>query len=106
MEENQFQIREEYRYFAFISYSHKDMAWAKWIQRKLENYRLPAQIRKKHVGLPQKIAPVFRDGTDLAGAVLEDTLRQELERSQYLIVICSPNSVSSSYVSSEVEHFL
>lgn len=106
MEEMQYELREEYRYFAFISYSHKDMSWAKWLQSKLENYRLPAQIRKKHIGLPQKIAPVFRDETDLAGPVLEEALQRELESSQYLIVICSPNSVASSYVNDEIRHFL
>ena len=100
------ELREQYRYFAFISYSHKDMAWARWLQKKLEGYRLPAQIRQKYMDLPQKIAPVFRDETDLAGPVLEEALQRELESSQYLIVICSPNSVASSYVNDEIRHFV
>ena len=25
---------EEYTYYAFISYSHKDEQWAKWLQRR------------------------------------------------------------------------
>ena len=29
---------QEYRYFAFVSYSRKDMPWAKWLQKKLQNY--------------------------------------------------------------------
>ena len=100
------ELREQYRYFAFISYSHKDMAWARWLQKKLESYRLPAQLRQKYMDLPQKIAPVFRDETDLAGPVLEEALQRELESSQYLIVICSPNSVASTYVDDEIRHFV
>ena len=26
----------EFNYDAFISYSHRDMAWARWLQRRLE----------------------------------------------------------------------
>ena len=44
-----------YRYFAFISYSSKDVKWAEWIQKKLETYRLPSKIRKEHSDLPEKI---------------------------------------------------
>ena len=106
MENVTYPVRESYRYFAFISYSHKDMAWATWLQKKLESYRLPTQLRKKYNGLPKKIGRVFRDKTDLTGAVLENALRQELENSQYLIVICSANSVNSGYVNKEVEYFL
>ena len=31
--------------FVFISYSHKDVKWAKWLQRKLEWYRLPTEAQ-------------------------------------------------------------
>lgn len=106
MSQTQYEVREEYRYYAFISYSHKDKALAKWVQTRLETYRLPTQIRKKHIDLPKRIGPIFRDETDLAGSVLEDALRQELTTSQYLIVICSPHSAASTYVNDEIRHFL
>ena len=32
--------------FAFVSYKREDEKWAKWLQQKLENYKLPAVIRK------------------------------------------------------------
>lgn len=98
-------VRQSYDYYAFISYSRKDEKWAKWLQNRLETYRLPASIRKNNVDLPQKIAPVFRDKTDLAGIVLEDALHRELEASKYLIVICSPNSAASEYVNKEIAYF-
>lgn len=99
-------VRKEYSYFAFISYSRKDEKWAEWLQTRLENYRLPAALRKENVDLPAKIFPVFRDKTDLSGVGVEDSLHRELEASKYLIVICSKNAGASEWVSKEVEYFI
>ena len=35
---------EEYRYWAFISYSHQDEAWARWLHGALETYRVPRRL--------------------------------------------------------------
>ena len=57
-------------YYAFVSYSHKDQKWAEWIQRAIKHYKLPAVIRKEAQSpLPKRIAPVFRDATDLGVGV-------------------------------------
>lgn len=100
-----------YTYYAFVSYSHKDEKWGKWIQNALEHYRLPAAVRKE-VGkpLPEKIHPVFRDDTDLGACRLEAGLQQELEQSRFLIVVCSPNSAKPNtegkhWVNEEVVRF-
>ena len=74
-----------YRYFAFISYSSKDVKWAKWLQRKLEGYRFPAKLKKEHTELPKRIFPVFRDATDLSGVVLEESLQKELGESVHVL---------------------
>ena len=101
----------DYTYYAFVSYSHKDAKWAEWIQRAIEHYKLPAVIRKEaQKPLPKRIAPVFRDATDLGVDVLVDGLHAELENSRYLIVVCSPNSAKSNaegknFVDEEVRHF-
>lgn len=101
----------EYTYFAFVSYSHKDEKWAKWIQTALESYRLPAAVRKEAgKALPPRIHPVFRDATDLSVGKLVDNLRQELEQSRFLIVVCSPHSARPNeqgkhWVNEEVERF-
>lgn len=104
-------MKNEFTYYAFISYSHKDAKWAEWIQRAIEHYKLPAVIRKEaQKPLPKRIAPVFRDATDLGVDVLVDGLHAELENSRYLIVVCSPNSAKpnaegKSFVDEEVRHF-
>lgn len=102
---------ERYSYYAFVSYSHKDAKWAAWIQRAIEHYKLPAVVRREaQKPLPKRIAPVFRDATDLGVDVLVDGLHAELESSRYLIVVCSPNSAKPnadgrSFVDEEVRHF-
>ena len=101
----------DYIYYAFVSYSHKDGKWAKWIQNALERYRLPAALRREaEKPLPIRIHPVFRDSTDLGVGKLAETLRKELDQSKYLIVVCSPNSARPNeegkhWVNEEVARF-
>ncbi|MBI4028147.1 MAG: toll/interleukin-1 receptor domain-containing protein [Verrucomicrobia bacterium] len=55
---------KEYTYYAFISYSRKDEKWAKWLQKKLETYRLPSALCRESDGkVPNYTRPVFRDLT-------------------------------------------
>lgn len=95
-----------YEYFAFISYKRDDEKWAKWLQKKLESYSLPTAIRKKDPELPNKIRPVFRDQSELSGGNLKAEIEKGLNGSKYLIVICSPRSAQSPWVSKEVQHFI
>ena len=44
---------DEYKYLAFISYKREDEKWAKWLQHKLEHYKLPTSIRKADPSLPE-----------------------------------------------------
>lgn len=91
---------------AFISYKSEDKRWAGWLQRKLERYRIPKQIRSKYPDLPSKIDHIFRDDTDLSGGVLRESLIKEVRNSQYLIVVCSPRATKSKWVDEEIETFI
>lgn len=91
--------------FAFISYNHQDVKWAKWLRRKLEWYRLPSEIHNEFED-SRYIRPVFRDRDELNAGVLNDELRRRLEASRFLIVICSPHTASSKWVSDEVQAFI
>ncbi len=95
-----------YTYYAFISYKREDERWAKWLQRKLESYRLPSLVRSEHPSLPRYIRPIFRDSTDLVGGILAERLHEELEKSRYLIVICSPATKKSEWVDKEAATFI
>ncbi len=93
-------------YFAFISYKSEDEKWAKWLQKKLEGYGFPIALRKEKPSLPAKIKPIFRDKSDLSGGNLKNEIEKGLRESKYLIVICSPKSAKSPWVSKEVEYFI
>ena len=98
-----------FRYSAFISYSHADEEWAKWLHKSLETYRLPRRLvgRETEFGpVPQRLAPVFRDRDELATATnLGDILTAALEQSACQIVICSRKSAKSRWVNEEIKTF-
>lgn len=91
--------------YAFISYSHKDVKWAKWLQKKLEWYRLPTEAHNELTD-SRYLRPVFRDRDTLTSGVLNDELLSHLESSKYLVVLCSPNSAQSEWVSDEIKAFM
>src|SRR5438270_7821306 len=96
----------EFKYWAFISYSHQDEAWAQWLHRALETYQVPRRLvgRVSSVGkVPRRLFPVFRDRDELPGAAdLGDTIQNALIHTRYLVVICSPRSAVSRWVNEEV----
>lgn len=99
----------DYRYKAFLSYSHEDRRWARWLHRALEGYRVPSRLvgqRGLHGEIPRRLNPVFRDREDLtAHADLGSRITTALETSQFLIVICSPAAAKSKWVNEEVIKF-
>ena len=97
---------QSYTNIAFISYKREDERWAKWLQRKLEHYRIPSVVCQENPNAPKKLRPIFRDKTDLTSGTLEGGLRQALLDSHYLIVICSPNATKSNYVNLEAQTFV
>ena len=99
-------MEQDFKYFAFISYSSKNEKWAKWLHSKLEHYHIPTALCKDNPNIPKKIRPVFWYKKDLSGSRLKEALEKELEVSRYLIVICSPDSAKSEWVNDEVKSFI
>ncbi|MBO5557051.1 MAG: toll/interleukin-1 receptor domain-containing protein [Oscillospiraceae bacterium] len=93
---------DEYVYDAFISYSHRDLKWARWVQRRLETFHSPRELSGP---TGKRRLRVFRDQTDLTGVELQMALQKELRASRFLIVICSPSSAASRWVDGEVRTF-
>lgn len=98
-------MEQQYKYFAFISYSSKDTEWGKRLQRKLEHYRMPATLCSEHGWQRTPIKPVFFAPTDIQPGGLTEELQERLKASRHLIVICSPNSAQSEWVGKEIEFF-
>ena len=94
-------------YNAFISYRHAplDSKVAEHVQKSLEHFHIPGAIRKK-TG-KKKIERIFRDKDELPiTSDLTDTISNALEKADYLIVICSPSTKESLWVSREIKYFL
>ena len=94
-------------YNAFISYRHAplDSKVAEDVQRSLEHFSIPSSIKKK-TGR-KKIERIFRDKDELPiTSDLTETISNALEKAEYLIVICSPNTKESMWVKREIQFFL
>ncbi len=96
------------RYRAFISYSHHDRKAAEWLHRALETYRAPRRLATTGGETPsQALTPIFRDRDELSASPdLGEVIRGALDRSDAMIVLCSPASASSRWVDQEVAYFL
>lgn len=98
-----------FRYRAFISYSHQDKAWADWLHRSLESYRIPQRLVGQETAagvVPRRLLPIFRDRDELASATdLGRKVNEALSQSANLVVICSPHSAKSHWVNEEVLAF-
>lgn len=99
----------KFRFKAFISYSHVDKSWSDWLQNALEGYRVPKHLvgSKGEFGpVSKRLAPVFRDREDLSSASdLSGKIKQALEQSETLVVICSPAAAASEWVNEEIRYF-
>jgi Tfp pilus assembly protein PilF len=98
------------RYSAFISYNHRDRAWAAWLHRELERYRLPKALvgRESPIGrLGRRLPPVFQDREELAASTdLASSVLEALGAADSLIVICSTDGAGSRWVNEEVRAFI
>ena len=98
-----------FRYRAFLSYSHRDTAWAKWLHAALEGYRIDKDLagRATPAGpVPKTLRPIFRDREDFsAGHSLTEQTAAALETSRFMVVLCSPNAARSPYVNEEIRRF-
>src|SRR5262249_30923578 len=99
----------EFKYWAFLSYSHRDKKWGDWLHKALETYRLPRRLIGKESRdgkVPQRVYPIFRDREELpVSADLGININEALRESRYLIVICSPHAAQSRWVGEEIKTY-
>lgn len=98
-----------FRYKAFVSYSWADATWGNWLQKAIETYRAPSALVGKEGALgpvPARLHPLFKDREEeAAGASIGAAVETALAASEFLIVVCSPNSAKSKWVDREVAWF-
>ena len=97
------------RYFAFLSYSHKDQVVADWLHDELEKFRVPYALHGRLTEngvIPKRLAPIFRDRHELAASSdLGMEIEEALASSQFLVVLCSPDAAKSRWTNAEIETF-
>ena len=97
------------RYWAFLSYSHKDSEIADWLHGALEKYRVPRTLVGRETSrgtIPAGFSPIFRDRHELAASGdLGHTIREALAESRCLIVLCSPEAARSRWTNEEIFAF-
>ncbi len=95
----------ERNYKAFISYRHKplDMETAKKLHRRIEQYVIPKELRRNG---EKKLGLVFRDQDELPiSNNLTENISMALDHSEYLIVVCTPDTPESVWVQREIAYF-
>lgn len=102
-------MKTERNYRAFISYDQEDAEWGTWLQSALEAYPIPKSLigsQGSWGAIPGSLRPVFRDRSDLpAGASYDAAIQSVIDKSDHLIVVCSPRSAKSTYVDDEIRRF-
>jgi len=96
-------MSEQFKYDAFISYKHSDhdKAVAAKLQKMLESYKPPKSVCKDF-----KQWHVFRDETELpTSSNLSGDIKDALEKSRFLIVVCSKETKESRWCMEEIEYF-
>ena len=102
-------VNRTQRYWAFLSYSHKDGDRADWLHRALERFRVPRTLVGRPTpwgAVPAGFSPIFRDRHELAASGdLGITIRDALAASRCLIVLCSPDAAASRWTNEEILAF-
>ncbi|MBQ6488222.1 MAG: TIR domain-containing protein [Solobacterium sp.] len=94
------------KYIAFISYRHKplDKSVAVKLHQAIEHYVIPRGLRKDG---RKNLGKVFRDQDELpVSNNLTENIFEALDNSEYLIVICTPDTPESVWVANEITYFL
>ncbi len=99
------------KYDVFISYRTSispDREAAEQLQAILESFPIPRELKARIVSptMFRNRLVVCRDVTELtAGHDLDAAILEKLERSRWLIVVCSPDTKDSLYCKTEVKYF-
>lgn len=91
-------------YSAFLSYTDADRAAVERLQSRLENYRFPKKLAAR-LGF-DRIKPVCVDRSEMrAASDLGEAIKNSLDRSDFLIVACTPRTPESFWVGEEIAYF-
>lgn len=91
------------KYAGFISYAHKNEVIAARLHKALETFNAPKTLQ---IAEGKTLKPIFRDAAELtAHHSLSEKIRDAVQNSNYLIVLCSPAAKASHWVNEEIRLF-
>ena len=110
-------MKEKFKYYALITHETggDDEKWAKWLKRRIENYRIPVETVVRLRGDEEEDARRVADATAADAHSVPKRLSVALGESEYtsfsdaarcLIVICSPRGARSGKVREYVKLFV
>jgi len=96
-----------YRYKAFITYAHQNVAFARWLRKNIENYTIPGEVRNKYPNLSNDLrSSIFLDEEILSSKEsLSRTLKEGMDDAESMIVLCSPRTLLSKRIEDEIGYF-
>ena len=107
-----------YPYYACISHAvgGADEKWARQLERRLENYRVPLEAvsrqrreeaeREENTGKPDAVPERFNTLRLDGGSAREGGGKTAADLARYLIVVCSPRGARSARVDGDVRGFV
>ncbi len=99
----------DFKYLAFLSYAHADVARGKQLHGQLEAIRIDKDLAGRETPrgpVPKSLRPIFRDREDFTGGhTLTEATIAALDASAALIVLCSPVAATRTAVNEEVRLF-
>lgn len=103
-------MMDNYKYLAFISYSHHDSKNVHELQKRIEKYKLPSRLAKQYNAGKRYIGEnrlIY--STETSVNIRHNLWREEMEKnidaSKYLIIICTEHTRDSDYCLQERQYF-
>ena len=95
-------------FYAFISHKSADTKFALKLQKFIESYNLPTNIRKMKNMQQKRLTPICSYEVDFSSNPLLHEMEDKLRRSKYLILICSEELIKSGpeYIDFEIRSFI
>ena len=102
--------QNQYKYFAFISYRGADVEIAKKLQKKFNNFKLPSSYINPFDETNHRMQPVCRDRDNFVGGELSAQIKDAIDHSMYVVMVCTPNMTrnedQTNYVNDEIQHLI
>lgn len=97
-------------YFSFISYRGCDYKIAKKLETKFLNYKLPSNCLNPIDKDDRTMRRVFRDRNNLRGGKLLPQIKEAIDDSMFVVLVCTPNMTKTedreNYVNDEIEYLI